>query len=191
MSTAVLNDTALGLGLPPAGTETFRADSDYGLIQSRINAYHMETLHRGWWFNSEDRKLEPVDGAITVDPEVLRVYVLRHQNYSPSVSITGQFEVDGTTPRPLYNREDKSAEFSAGFTVDQVEYLPIIDCPPEYQRYLVARTVNALANFFGVPVNNDTELEAWAALLRANADHAETHNTIEGNPYNYRISRRR
>lgn len=187
----LIDDIALQLGLPPAGATEYPAESDHGLIATKLNANHHTTLQRGWWFNSTCEKVEPMSiGVVIAPPGALRVIARRHQEYAPQVRFNEPW-VDETTGRYLYDMTNASEEFEQPFDAEIRYWRPLDECPEEYLTYLTWKTVNQLAKFFGVPTEDDREAAAWTDLLRANAAASSKTNVFSTNPYLYRTTRRR
>lgn len=195
MKASLIDDIALNLGLPPMGLEDYPRDSDHGLIATRLEAYNLEAQKRGWWFNTSVEKMEPtgLGGTIVLSPRVLAVRPLRHQVYNPGPIRLPPFDINDLTSNMVGSGPDAGDPFEQEFLAEVVRFLPwdASGIPVEFTRYLVERTSNALANFFGVPQRNEEEGRAWFELQRENADKSETLNTIDDNPYNYLTTRRR
>jgi len=80
------------------------------------------------------------------------------------------------------------------FKVDLVvspETTDYVDLPTEFSEYIVSKTAQDVAPYFGGQVDPNDTARTWYELLRTNADAKPTDNMIDDNPINWMTTRRR
>lgn len=160
------------IGESPVNDLDVDSTSDVAVAKLLLDDTSREVQERGWHFNSEtEYPLAPDgDGLIFVPLNTARVDVSpRYQHRFPDIVQRGL---------QVYNRAERTLEFTETLYVDLVLYLPWESLPPAARRYIALRA----ARIFAARVLGDQttvgytaadEMEAKAILMSAEVDTAD------------------
>ena len=205
----MVNNVAIKLGLQPFQGGEIRLDDDYGVIAQRLVQVITGTLARGWWFNTKYRtRLTSeqyftdfvIPGTSTLAPPG---YILPYLVISWAIPRFGEGQQPASIQTNFNNDRDLTiiSVLDEGWDYDantlEIDLItsPIgadyANLPAQFTEYVVAKTSEELAPYFGAAVNPEDTARTWHELVRAQADYRPPYNMIEDNPINWLTTRRR
>lgn len=164
-----INTMLTTIGQSPVNSITGAVNQDVATAKHILKEARMQTLVRGWKFNTEynvDLLPDAADGRVRVPVEALRVDInQRELGYHDPVQ-RGQY---------LYDLKSRTYNWSRGFKVDLVVHLEWDQLPESARRYIEAKAAHTFAVRMDVDENRrraakENEIECLAALTNHNTD---------------------
>lgn len=175
---AAVNDMLAAIGESPVSTLEGDENADVANCRRILNKVNTEVQAKGWTFNiEEDATLTPdvFSKLITYLPDYLRV-----------------LSTDGETAYInrggfLYDRTNRTDEFTASISVNLINLKPFDEMPVPFRAYIIARAARRFnIRFFGAAEIEASlqleEQEAWAQCQEYELDFGKF-NMLDGDSW--------